>query len=192
MDDKQALFMELGHILHKRNMIATRRNNARFKISYYKNIKEIVDAHRDFHPELDRLINRIDYSKEARNLIHRHEQRIDRLKGLPCPKKWIDNISGLRKQILKYEAENLVAKYDAAKLTYATRKRVSQLTKLLEVRLNYQNGYVVGFYDKNGDRHVSSKSFPEMYREVEAAKAIERMLKNGNKKEKTSKKESSI
>lgn len=99
--------------------------------------------------------------------------------------KWSKNPSGLKRMVLKYRAEEAKAKYDTARHTKATHKRVLQLLKQLGMRLRWDNGYVYYFGTKDYSEYTYREEFEAMYKEVEANRAIDRML-NGNGKKKTS------
>ena len=105
--------------------------------------------------------------------------------------KWSKDISELNRMILKYRAEEAKAKYSIAKHTKATHKKVLQLTKQLGVRLRWDNGYIYSFLTKDYSEHWFRSEFEKMYQEVEANKAIDRMI-NGNRKKKISSEKDNI
>lgn len=193
-EDKRALVMELAYILHRRNLIEVRRRRAKSKINYYETIKQTIKDYKrdvgivasftrtlrsrvdiDCDIALTRLEKQLDAAKNKVASYSRHKMK---------PFKWLSNISGLNKQILKYRAEYMKARYDAARLTCQTRKRVARLTKLLSANINYQFGtsFVESLSLFNNTERVLASEFEPMYREIDANKAIDKVLRGKNEK----------
>lgn len=184
-DEKRPLIMELAHVLHRRNMIEVRRRRAKSKIGYYEAIKRDLKQFKTLQSQAVSWKHEIGTYKHSGRLAaalaakESLEGLDKRMESLNHP-KWMGKVSELNKLILKYKAEYMVARYDTARLTCQTRKRVSRLTKLLNCFIDYQMGTAfvaaIGFRDPQMER-IGHEQFEAMYREVDANKAIEKALR---------------
>lgn len=192
-DDKRPLVMELAHILHRRNEIEVRRRRAKSKISYYETMKRMVKKYREDVAALagtKRTARVLAFQGVSAERVESQckaaQDRVDQWQHEKMrPFKWLDKASELNKQILKYRAEYMRARYDAARLTCQTRKRVARLTTLLDARINYQFGTgFVSWFAVNASEETAgatvfeAKDFEAMYRETDANKAIEKALRS--------------
>jgi len=196
MDDKRPLVMELVHILYRRNQIEVRRRKAKSKIGYYEEIKRTIKSYREAQSKvtsLARSIRAFDTSFGEVSLDRLNEQLEAAKKQVAAydvqkmkPFKWMDRVSELNKRILKHRAEYMKARYDTARLTCQTRKRVGRLTTELKANINYQFGtaFVQSLSIDNNAERIESKEFEKMFREVDANKAIEKALRSKNEEEK--------
>lgn len=197
-DDKQPLMMELAYILHKRNLIEVRRRRAKSKVHYYQSMKDCVVEYKKFASMLSTLKRDIlkytrlhsidgDWAIRIKNDTNAAEAIASKIQAMKLKKmkpfKWLDKASVLNKLILKYKAEYATCRYETARLTCQTRKRVNRLTKLLNANINYQHGtgFVRNFSMNSHMEIIPAENFEAMYREVEANKAIEKMLKTNEK-----------
>lgn len=109
------------------------------------------------------------------------------------PFKFLDRVSELNKRILKHKADYTRARYDTAKLTCSTRKRVFRLTQLLRCTIDYQMGTAfvqsIGFKDGESES-VPHRMFEVLGREYEANKAVEKMLRSKHEEKEDCKEES--
>lgn len=193
--------MELVHIVHRRNIIEIRRRRAKSKIAYYEELKQLVKSYKADAAAL-RDMYRDCMKPESSGAVLKHRQELYAAKKAKVesyssssrkmkPFKWLDNLSGLNKRILKHRAEYMKARYETARLTCQTRKRVARLTSLLGVNINYQMGTgfvgnIIVFRNTPQQKTIDATEFEPTYREVEANRAIERMLKSdGNEEKKT-------
>lgn len=203
-DENRPLLLELCNIAHKRNQIELRRSRALSKISYYREIKKRVEIHGVSSPLLRTLKRRHAYYNihaqangavlyhfalnEVINELEAETKRLNRVAAYTDkpPKKWQNNIRELRTVIMRHELEYLKAKYDAAKLTQATSKKVLSIIKKIDVHLGYKNGAIEAIYF-NGYFNVDNETVPEpifrskihkLSEEFEANKAIEKMLRS--------------
>jgi hypothetical protein len=114
------------------------------------------------------------------------QNKLDALKKQKMkPFKFMDRVSELNKRILKHRAEYVQARYETARLTCSTRKRLGRLLKLLGCNIDYQmgTGFVQAILFKGRRDPIPYTEFEAMAREVEANRAIERMLRSNGKKE---------
>lgn len=192
-EDKRVLVMELAYILHRRNTIEVRRRRAKNKIGYYEELKRVVKNYKiavDLVAHLKRAV-RVGQAHESE--LKKAEVKVGAFSAQKMkPFKWLNNISGLNKRILKHRAEYMKARYDAARLTCESRKRVARLTAMLAANINYQfgTGFVESihvFRNTADQQQIPHTDFESMYREVEANKAIERMLRSNAKKDEENK-----
>jgi len=195
-DEKRALVMELAHVLYRRNLIEVRRRRAKSKIGYYEDLKRTVQAFKGTNNRVMSLTREIRHLERRsqqmggnvdvelkmtrESLEHELKRLANMTSGKNPPNKWMNRVSELNKQILKHKAEYMKARYDAARLTCQTRKRVARLTSLLKCTIDYQMGtafvQAIGFkgtYDR-----IPHVEFEAMYREVDANKAIEKALRS--------------
>lgn len=196
-DEQRALVMELAHILYRRNQIEVRRRRAKSKISYYEDLKRTVKQYKEDVAKVGSLTRTIramdpnvgDVSRDRlESQLEAQKQKVESYKtNRSRPFKFLNNVSELNKRILRYRAEYMKARYDTARLTCQTRKRVARLTNLLQCTIDYQFGtafvQAIGFKDRSTPR-ISRTEFEAMYREVDANKAIEKALRSKNEEEK--------
>ncbi len=202
-DENRPLVAELAYILYKRNCIELRRRRAKSKFGYYEQMKDAVKDYKASQSRLNLLVREINVMLKNPNfnpnpdfltgrLWTEKKEEADKLqdkldhydnKAKMRPKKWMNKISELNKQILRYRAEYMVAKYDTARLTCQTRKRVARLTALLQcwIDYNYAGAFVDRIRFKDGSEAIEASKFEAMYREHDATKAIEKMLKSNAK-----------
>jgi hypothetical protein len=186
VDDRVALEQELAYYLHQRNLIEKRRSTARYRLGYYSEIKRRIRACNEAMRTYGNLEDALSTSDEF--VI-----RYNASKGYP--KKWKNRARELHMICLRYQAAYVKAKYDTAKFTLKTTKRVRYIARILDVRIMYREGFVHGFapIERNpryinsidADRFVDRDQMASMYREHEARKAVESMLEgkfDGNKK----------
>lgn len=186
-DDKRPQVMELSHILYRRNEIEVRRRKAKSKVSYYEEVKRLIKHYRVSVARVSSLARQIRVSANTAPGILDLRYSLDSAKkevasyntGKMKPFKWLDKASDLNKRILKYRAEYMRARYDTARLTCQTRKRVARLISELKANINYQSGtaFVESLSLFGKTEQILAKDFESMFREVEANKAIEKALR---------------
>lgn len=188
-EDKRILVMELAYILHRRNTIEVRRRRAKNKIGYYEELKRVVKNYKIAVDKVSYLKRAIRAGQAQESALKDAEAQVRVFSNQKMkPFKWLNNVSGLNKRILKHRAEYMKARYDAARLTCESRKRVARLTAVLVANIKYQfgTGFVESlcvFRNTVDQQWISYIDFELMYREVEANKAIERMLRSNAQKD---------
>jgi hypothetical protein len=184
--EKYPLLTELASIVKKRNLIDRQRTRARCKASYYRVIKENVNAWNLQSSSLSTMKQRLKWevipvlrrNLERDIVIKQNELKAQR--RLPCPKKWLKKTRELNMLILKYEAEAAQARYEIAKLTCNTNARVRYINKQLSSCLNYDNGQVqaiiVPSNNANDCDWLHSEEIERLANEHEGIKVVEDML----------------
>lgn len=190
MEETNNALLELCFIANQRNEINNRRMRALGRKAYYNNAVRAVRAHSGSSHELRRLQNRLKYCAEASPEARQIRGQIDiaktniayAAKGNKCSSKWLEEgAHSLRMKALKAEAEYVTEKYKTMELTIGTRVKVATLSKTLNARVSYDNGYIgsISIQTSMSDyKHIHRNEIKRYAERFEAAKAVEKMLKD--------------
>jgi hypothetical protein len=169
-------------------MIEQRRSRALSKISYYKNLKRVVKAWSP-NPEVQQLRSSMEGLGPWCGADQKQEnkQKLDNLlsnirytrERHPKPTKWMGRMHDLNKKVLFHQMEYVKAKYDAARHTTKTRKRVKFLLEKLDATLRYRNGAILFIArGEHPERDITDQTLiASMAKEYDGIVAVESMLK---------------